>query len=192
MNKPKRWALWLAVVLLLVHGPIGGMLTQTVVSVGSYLGVTVGSLFNHQLRADLTAINYNPFNIDVTKALSAHSITFYRGVAIYKVSMPRSGSFGAVLLDPDSDETALRHEYGHTRQLIILGPLTYLLMIGAPSYWETSHRSYYDRPWEITADLLGGVTMRQHLPTDQRRGEAYLAVSAVAGPFGYLFLLGEF
>lgn len=188
----RRLAIVLLITLLFLHGPLGGLVTQTAISVGSYLGVSIGSLFNQQLRTDLQAINYNPFNHDEVKALAAANVTFYRGVAIYKAHLPRSGSFGAVILDRDSTVASLRHEYGHTRQLIVLGPLTYLLLIGVPSFGETSHRHYYDRPWEITADLLGGVTEREHSSADCRRGEAYLAVSATLGPVGYFFLCAEF
>lgn len=55
-----------------------------------------------------------------------------------------------------------KHEYGHTRQSIYLGPL-YLLVIGLPSllwviWWNrdrgVSYYSFYTEAW---ADKLGGV-----------------------------------
>ena len=63
------------------------------------------------------------------------------------------------------------HEWGHTRQSLIFGPL-YLLLIGLPSAsgnlwsriahkgWSYKARSkwYYSLPWEHWADKLGGVT----------------------------------
>ena len=55
-----------------------------------------------------------------------------------------------------------RHEYGHSRQSLILGPL-YLLVIGLPSLlwaavWHPGHgSSYYDFFTEKWADKLGGV-----------------------------------
>lgn len=62
------------------------------------------------------------------------------------------------------------HEYGHSRQSRMLGPL-YLPVIGLPSiignlfdqafhsHWtyERSARWYYSLPWEAWADKLGGV-----------------------------------
>lgn len=62
------------------------------------------------------------------------------------------------------------HEWGHTRQSLIFGPL-YLLFIGLPSglgnLWaRIAHKSwsakardkwYYSQPWERWADKLGGV-----------------------------------
>jgi len=64
----------------------------------------------------------------------------------------------------------VRHEYGHHRQSLYLGPL-YLLIIGLPSIlgnlwdrlfhrswdWKESYKWYYNQPWEKWADKLGGV-----------------------------------
>lgn len=61
--------------------------------------------------------------------------------------------------------TTEQHEFGHTRQSLILGPL-YLFVIGIPSivhawWWEECGRdngvSYYDFYTEKWADALGGV-----------------------------------
>lgn len=55
-----------------------------------------------------------------------------------------------------------KHEYGHTRQSLYLGPL-YLLIVGLPSllwawYWNPSRgRSYHSFFTEKWADKLGGV-----------------------------------
>ena len=62
---------------------------------------------------------------------------------------------------PDNFDT-LRHEYGHTRQSLYLGPF-YLFVVGIPSllwawYWTpargVSYYSFYTEKW---ADRLGGV-----------------------------------
>lgn len=55
-----------------------------------------------------------------------------------------------------------RHEYGHSRQSLFLGPL-YLPVIGLPSllwavWWnEGRSRSYYSFYTERWADILGGI-----------------------------------
>lgn len=59
-----------------------------------------------------------------------------------------------------SDKT-YKHEHGHSKQSIILGPL-YLIIIGIPSViGNIVHRfikfNYYKQPWEWWADKLGGV-----------------------------------
>jgi len=66
--------------------------------------------------------------------------------------------------------TSVKHEYGHHKQSLYLGPL-YLFIIGIPSLlgniwdrlfhkrWTNKERSkwYYNQPWEKWADKLGGV-----------------------------------
>ena len=77
-----------------------------------------------------------------------------------------------IMRTPDMGD-GKKHEYGHSRQSRILGPL-YLLVIGLPSicgnlydlwfhtpsrgwsYWD-SYVWYYNQPWEKWADKLGGV-----------------------------------
>lgn len=70
---------------------------------------------------------------------------------------------------------SLKHEQGHQKQSLYLGPL-YLLLIGLPSVtgniftrikWMFSNKDkeaaecivkwYYKQPWEAWADKLGGV-----------------------------------
>lgn len=66
---------------------------------------------------------------------------------------------------PDNFDT-LRHEYGHTRQSLYLGPL-YLFVIGIPSLlwacWYRKHKrgSYYAFYTEKWADRLGGVIRKE-------------------------------
>jgi hypothetical protein len=55
----------------------------------------------------------------------------------------------------------LKHEQGHQKQSLYLGPL-YLLVIGLPSVvGNLLNRiipfDYYKQPWEAWADKLGGV-----------------------------------
>lgn len=60
-------------------------------------------------------------------------------------------------------DTTVRHEWGHTRQSLILGPL-YLIVIGIPSIiWAATHRTIApNKPYdwfytESTANKLGGL-----------------------------------
>lgn len=61
--------------------------------------------------------------------------------------------------------TDYKHEVGHSRQSLMLGPL-YLIVIGIPSCignlvfrnkWIIKRFDYYSLPWESWADRLGGV-----------------------------------
>lgn len=68
-----------------------------------------------------------------------------------------------IFLSPRATDNTLKHEWGHTRQSLMLGPL-YLIIIGIPSIlWAMTHktiapnRSYYDFYTESWANKLGGV-----------------------------------
>lgn len=68
-----------------------------------------------------------------------------------------------IFLSPRATDTTVRHEWGHTRQSLILGPL-YLIVIGIPSIiWAATHRVIApNKPYdwfytESTANKLGGL-----------------------------------
>lgn len=68
-----------------------------------------------------------------------------------------------IFLSPRATDTTVRHEWGHTRQSLILGPL-YLIVIGIPSIiWAATHRTiasstpYFNFFTEKWANRLGGV-----------------------------------
>ena len=68
-----------------------------------------------------------------------------------------------IFLSPRATDTTIRHEWGHTRQSLLLGPL-YLVVIGIPSIiWAATHRtiapstSYFNFFTEKWANRLGGV-----------------------------------
>lgn len=56
------------------------------------------------------------------------------------------------------DPNDLNHEYGHTIQENLLGPL-YITNIALPSilYYSFGSGMYYSQPWERSADMIGGV-----------------------------------
>ena len=80
-----------------------------------------------------------------------------------------------IFLDVDGihDNITIKHEYGHQKQSLMLGPL-YLIIIGLPSiigniidrikhkyfrrYYDPDF--YYKQPWEAWADKLGGVVRK--------------------------------
>lgn len=77
-----------------------------------------------------------------------------------------------IFLDVDGiyDDITIKHERGHQKQSLMLGPL-YLIIIGLPSimgnilnrikykYFRKHYDRdfYYKQPWEAWADKLGGV-----------------------------------
>ncbi len=68
-----------------------------------------------------------------------------------------------IFLSPKATEGIIKHEWGHTRQSLLLGPL-YLIIIGVPSIlWAATHKtiapgkSYHWFYTEAWANKLGGV-----------------------------------
>ena len=185
------WLILAAAILLFT--PIGGTVAQAATSVVNYAVMAVASIFDEDIRNDMNAIGWNPFNTDESATLNSSKVSFYKGVPVFRTAAGgRSGSFGAIFLTKGSGVDTLRHERGHNWQLMMMGIANYGLMIGLPSWREWSNRPYYERPWEITADVFGGVTGRTHSQADINRGYWYLGVSSLLGPLGYFFLFGEY
>ena len=76
-----------------------------------------------------------------------------------------SMSLGMFLFLDDEDETLVAHEYGHSIQSLILGPL-YLFVIGIPSlcwaafgrkYREKHNKTYYEFYTESWANKIAGL-----------------------------------
>jgi RHS repeat-associated protein len=199
---------WLLLGLgLLLLTPIGGTVTQAAISTVSYVGTAAVAGVDYLINGssgsfyqDMNAIGWNPFNTDENKVLNSTKISFYKGVPVFRTNMERSGSFGAIFLSRgyyDASGTfikenpdTVKHERGHNWQLMMMGIANYGLFIGLPSWQEWSLYKYYDRPWEITADLLGGVSRSEHKRID--RGWNYLFTASFFGFASYLFLLGEY
>lgn len=91
----------------------------------------------------------------------------YRGVAVFEAARPRGGvSFGPVIIMNRREHSPrlLAHEWGHSKQSVMLGPL-YLFVVGLPSVtFATLTRAgllrradYFRRYPENWADRLGGV-----------------------------------
>ena len=69
-----------------------------------------------------------------------------------------------IIIWKDAAEQNIKHEQGHQKQSLYLGPL-YLILIGVPSFlgniifrlFNINKKYYYKLPWENWADKLGGV-----------------------------------
>ena len=123
--------------------------------------------------------NYDVSNESESKVLESNYFSSYKGVPVLRINGDRSGSFGVMFITRETNyranpEDVVRHEYGHTKQLEQLGLIQYTLCIGVPSFFEWgSDTEYYRRPWEITADILGGVQSRSY-PGYESAGFMYL------------------
>ena len=138
-------------------------------------------------------INFDVNNQSEEKVLASNYFSIYKGVPVVRVDGNRSGSFGVIALTRETNtrinpEDVVRHEYEHVVQMKQLGVIKYAIDIFLPSALEYGGGDYYSRPWEITADIYGGVQSRKHSIEDIEYGFSYLNRSIVFGPFVWLFM----
>ena len=173
----------------------GGFITQAGFSIAMYGGFMVGSVFDTAIKNDMDNIGWNPFNTDANLMVNSSKVSFYKGMASVWTnhSSGRAFSFmGIWLTGSGLTDDDIKHEWGHSIQQGILGPLKYGLYIGLPSAFEWSSRGYYVRPWEIAADKFGGVTRFEHTKKDIIFGYLHLGIATLLGPASYLFILREY
>ena len=162
----------------------GGVLTQLGFSTMMYGGFMLASVFDSEIKANMDAIGWNPFNTDASIITIRDSlgnirkVSFYKGVPVVRFDNKNLSSFsflGIFLNNSDKiDNTVLNHEYGHSIQQMILGPLFYGIFVALPSayycfnvdYLKYSsplrEKMYYSKVWERTADWLGGVDRKNY------------------------------
>ena len=133
--------------------------------------------FVYKLKTDIK--NYNYINCDETKVIEANYFSSYKGHFVLRTKKKRSGSFGILFISRrvnkyKNPEDVVRHEYGHALQLKEMGLIKYTMFIGIPSLLNLGDGYYYDKPWEITADILGGVRSRIHKEYNIVKGNEYM------------------
>ncbi|MBQ9448685.1 MAG: RHS repeat-associated core domain-containing protein, partial [Acholeplasmatales bacterium] len=143
-----------------VRNVTAGVATQIAVSTTAYLTAVFMSCFNPTILSDMASIGFNPFNANEESVYSSKLVSFYKGVPVIRKNTGRSGTLWGIALQKDlKDKQTLKHEYGHIIQQCLIGPMNYLLGIGIPSAMsgKVDVPTYYELPWEKTADLFGGV-----------------------------------
>lgn len=129
--------------------------------------------FFARLRADIK--NYDRTNTSEACVLESNYFSAYKNVTVFRIRTKRSGSFKALFIaKKGSDADTVRHEYGHRLQLDKLGMFRYFLCIFIPSWRQWGKGNYYDKPWEVTADILGEVRGRRHHEGCIKAGNEYL------------------
>jgi len=123
--------------------------------------------------------NYNHNNNDERKVIESNYFSSYKGHFVLRTNRKRSGSFGILFISRRvnkfrNPEDVVRHEYGHALQLKKMGLIKYTVFIGIPSLLNLGEGYYYDKPWEITADILGGVRSRIHKENSIVKGNEYM------------------
>lgn len=164
--------------------PVGSAVTQAAVSAVSYVGMAVASIWDEDIRADMNAIGWNPFNTNENAVLGSSKVSFYKGMPVFRTNGDRSGTFYAIALKRSADAVELRHERGHGSQAMMMGIGTYAITVGIPSplqlgSWAAQNK-YYTAPWETMADVLGGGY--KHSSEEINRAWTYYKASMICPP----------
>ena len=130
-----------------------------------------------RLSEDLSGFNLN--NTDPIAVALANFFAGYDGQFVFfgNWGNRRSGSFGRLmgLYGNDKYNTEiLKHEHGHYEQYKQLGFWKYVFAIAIPSLTHDPATDYYSQLWEVTADVLGGVTSHRHTIGAEEAGLQYL------------------
>ena len=189
-----------------------GVIFQAAVTATSFVGMAIASIWDTDIREDLNKLRVgetgliNIFNDDIDIITSSKKVSFYKGAPIFIGTLSkRSGSFGLIYLNEGrkTGET-IQHEYGHNKQIMLLGPLNYLFSIGVPSFLmlgldkyevpvgKEALYNYYRQPWEASADMFGDVgfggrTKADRTPQDEAIAREYLLMAYLMGPLAYLY-----
>ena len=143
---------------------------------------------------DLLAFDIN--NLDPVRVSLAHFFAGYDGQLVFIGNWEngRSGSFGRIMglhknvLNANNLtwlSEILKHEHGHYEQYKRIGLIKYIFAIAIPSLLNDPD-DYYSQPWEVTADILGGVTTHRHSAGSEEAGIAYLNNVIKADLFSFL------
>lgn len=164
--------------------PVGSAVTQAAVSTVSYVGMAVASIWDEDIRADMNAIGWNPFNTNENAVLGSSKVSFYKGMPVFRTNGDRSGTFYAIALKRSADAVELRHERGHGSQAMMMGIGTYAITVGIPSPLQlgswAADKKYYAAPWETMADVLGGGY--KHSSEEINRAWTYYKASMICPP----------
>lgn len=106
----------------------------------------------------------NCLGLLLLRPLQASYTGTYEGVRAYRTPWFLGVSLGKYIIVYSMHSRVLKHELGHSKQSLYLGPL-YLPLVGVPSlFWNIltrlkvlSFESYFTRWPENWADHLGGV-----------------------------------
>jgi RHS repeat-associated protein len=139
-------------------------------------GFSSGRLTMDDIMSDIT--NYSKGNTDFGKVQEANLFSSYNGVIVVIVDAPAAYSYGSTLyLRKEERPDIIKHEYGHSLQEDKLGGFAYTVGIAAPSFAYNKYHTkrklpenqYFSMPWEITADIFGGVKRNQGYYLDGAR-----------------------
>ncbi len=159
MDSAGTWPKWIEDGAAWVNVNIIEPVAEVIVRVYTYT-----SDFGPKVIEDIQ--NFDKSNTDVATALASNYISYYNGKLVIRTPLSRSGSLGVLFMSMGANATDLKHEYGHTVQLDEMGLFNYITCVGIPSlfkwgsdeiYSGKGRGAYYNKPWELMADIYGGV-----------------------------------
>jgi hypothetical protein len=106
----------------------------------------VASAFSEQIKDDMSAIKWNPFNTNEDEVERSNRVSFYKGMPVIRISGTASASFGALWLR-NAAADLIRHEWGHSVQLMLLGMAAYAV-IALLSIASSQSENHDKTPWE--------------------------------------------
>jgi len=117
--------------------------------------------YTWELPQNIAALIYYNYLMDNGLVMSSY---YYKGSRVFVKFQKGSVTLGNnIFLSSRAAKGVVDHEFGHTRQSLMLGPL-YLIIIGLPSIiWTMTHKyiapgkDSYDFFTERWANKLGGV-----------------------------------
>ena len=156
------------------------------------IGIVVTGSYNYNTASNYMQVTSDFFKVQTIttdKEVKYGFQGFYKGVPTFyfEHDLISSFSFGFIFINTKYEkENTLDHEWEHTRQLLLLGVGDFFngialhsmlcagktLLLGDNNFFR---KNYYKFPWEITADMFGGVTRDEHTDTAKALGIAYLA-----------------
>ena len=129
--------------------------------------------------------------------MESNYFSIYKGVPVFQIDGDRSGSVGVIFITGGTNtiehpKDLVRHEYGHVQQLKELGIAHYFVEIFIPSAGMWGNGDYYDKAFETSADIYGGVQSRTYTDAEIMYSMAYLEVCDYYGPFAWILIgLGD-
>ena len=78
-------SIFLAAMAVLLFTPVGGTALQVVTSVVSYAGMAIASIWDKDIRTDMNAIGWNPFNSNENAVLGSSKVAFYKGAPVLEL-----------------------------------------------------------------------------------------------------------
>ena len=114
------------------------------------------------------------------------------GVPVIRIKGRRSGTFGGIWLTrSEKSIDVVKHERGHSTQLMMMGLATFVFTVAIPSAACLGHHfyregdspeiNYYRTPWETLADLLGGAGFA-HCRSEKKTAWIYYGLSFLILP----------